>query len=1193
MWKFTKHEIKYWVKTPMLWIFFGIITLLTFGAVASDDIQIGGSIGNVFKNAPSAIQSYYSIMSIFCLLMTTAFMHASANRDFSTGMNQFIFSSPISESDYFFGKFFGTLAISIIPMLGVSLGALIGPLMPWVEPTRYGEVFLSGHLYGIIGFAIPNVIITGVMVYSLAVIFRDNIVSFLGAMVILTLYIISQNYIQNIDAEWIVNFADPFGLAPLDTLTKYSTVAEKNFSATPLQGVFLINRLLWIGLSVLLLLGTYSRFSFYSKKERVKKSRINGVEPVYTAPVNSLKSYSPTNTKGFSFSALYSMIGYEAKSIFKSKSFIIIVIIGLINVLANFLGPSGYQDISMYPTTYTVAESFSMSFYLYVIGIITFYSGVLVWKERDAKIHEIKDATPARTGLIFSSKLIALLLSIGAILAIIIVVGIITQIFHGYYHFDIGIYIKEILGKQFLAFTFLAIIALLFQYVLNNRYIAYIVFILFIVLNTFIWSVLEMNTNMLNFGSLPWSKYSDMNGFGPFVEGIIWYGVYWTLFNVLICFLMYAFVIRGEETGFKMRLLNAGQRLKTKRIPILVVTALFIATASFVYYNTEVLNENMSSSEREKRDKEYELTYKKYQGMNQPRWVSTEYKIDLFPYERDLFYEINTLVVNKSAEPISEIHFSYQPNISNLKIDIPHSNLKENNERLTYRIYSLSEAMQPGDTIAIKIAGEILTRGFENSVSSTSIVQNGSFFNNIDILPMIGYAKGREISSKNKRKKLGLPLRDRMPKLDENNLTARANCYISQDADWVDNKAVISTAIDQIAITSGSLIKEWTENNRRYFEYKLDKKALNFFSFLSARYEVQREKWKGVDIEVYYTKGHEYNVPNMISGMKKSLDYYTKNFGPYYQKQCRIVEFPRYASFAQAFPGTMPYSEGAGFAADLRNVTEDDVDVVFHTVAHEMAHQYWAHQLIGPEMRGTEMLSESFAQYSALMVMEKEYGRDKMKKFLRYEMNDYLRGRSGELEAERPLYEIEQQGYIHYNKGSVVMYYLKEMIGEENVNTALQNLLNEYAYQEPPYPTSLSAVRAFREVTPDSLQYLVTDLFETITLFSNKVTESVCEKVGNEYKVTIHTFSEKFRSDSLGKETPMALNDYIDVGIFASTNRKNILGKPLHYERVKITKAENTFSFMVKEKPSEVGIDPYNYLIDRFPGDNVKKVSIQ
>ena len=154
--------------------------------------------------------------------------------------------------------------------------------------------------------------------------------------------------------------------------------------------------------------------------------------------------------------------------------------------------------------------------------------------------------------------------------------------------------------------------------------------------------------------------------------------------------------------------------------------------------------------------------------------------------------------------------------------------------------------------------------------------------------------------------------------------------------------------------------------------------------------------------------------------MKKSLDYYVANFGPYYHKQVRIIEFPRYASFAQAFPGTMPYSESIGFIAKIED--EEDIDMVFYVVAHEMAHQYWAHQVVGAEMQGATMLSETFAQYSALMVMEKEYGRDAMKKFLKYEMDDYLRDRGSERLKELPLMKVENQGYVHYNKGSLVMY---------------------------------------------------------------------------------------------------------------------------------------------------------------------------
>src|SRR5262249_47689825 len=277
--------------------------------------------------------------------------------------------------------------------------------------------------------------------------------------------------------------------------------------------------------------------------------------------------------------------------------------------------------------------------------------------------------------------------------------------------------------------------------------------------------------------------------------------------------------------------------------------------------------------------------------------------------------------------------------------------------------------------------------------------------------------------------------------------------YFPTQSGWVDISTVISTAPDQIAIAPGSLVREWRQDGRRYFEYKLDHPSINSYSFLSANYEVARDDWNGIKLEVYYLKEQPWNVPRMMNAMKRSLDYYIKNFGPYEHKEARIVEFPRVARFAQEFPGTMPYSESIGFIANLNH--PDDIDNVFYVVAHEMGHQWWGEQVVPAKMEGATLLDETLAQYSALMVMEKEYSRDLMRKFLKYEMEGYLRSRGQERLKERPLLTVEyDQRYIHYGKGSVALYYMKEMIGEEAVNRALRKLIRQYAYGPPPYPTS-------------------------------------------------------------------------------------------------------------------------------------------
>ena len=328
----------------------------------------------------------------------------------------------------------------------------------------------------------------------------------------------------------------------------------------------------------------------------------------------------------------------------------------------------------------------------------------------------------------------------------------------------------------------------------------------------------------------------------------------------------------------------------------------------------------------------------------------------------------------------------------------------------------------------------------------------------------------------------------------------------------------------------------------------------------------------------------------MIKSIKKSLDYFTVQFGPYQHRQIRIIEFPRYSSFAQSFPNTIPYSESMGFITKVEEGA-DKIDVPFYVTAHEVAHQWWAHQVIGGNVQGSVVMSETMSQYSALMVMEKEYGKEAMKKFLKYEMDKYLQGRTIEGKGEMPLMLTENQQYIHYNKGSVVMYALKDFIGEEKLNAAIRAYLNKNKFGGPIYTNSIEFVDYIRNATPDSLRYLITDLFEKITIYENYVKALSVQQLPNKsYKVNITVGSAKFYSDQLGKATKASVNDYMDIGIFGNnTDKGKTSDKVLLMQRIKMNKPEQSFEFILQEKPTSAGIDPYLKLIDRTPKNNTYK----
>jgi len=1197
---FFSFELRAWLRSPMPWIFLFVFALITFGATISDDVQIGGSYGNVWKNAPFVAQNWYSVMSILSLLLVVAFLNGAAIRDFENNTDQIIFSSPISKAGYYFGHFAGALVIALIPMFGVSLGmwlgSAVGPAMGWMDAARFGPFEVQGHFDAYIAIVIPNMIFSGGILYAVAVLTRSTMYSFVAGVVLLVSYIIAGNLMRDMQNEQVSSLLDPFGNRPFSILTKYWTVDEKNHQSVGLfaPGI-LVNRLLWMAVGLAVLVAGYFKFDFAEKLKKAKRQPTDGL--TLSQPISDFKQLGelPRVTPGIgtftTLSQLWSQLRTDFKGVIKSTPFILLSIIGLLNCIPSFqFATDGYGTHNL-PVTYTMVDMIRGSFYLFIIAILTYFTGALVWKERTAKVNEIYDALPTRTWTGYAAKF-GTIISIAFLLNLIaIIAAVCAQILYGFDRFELGVYVRELLVLDMLGFVFLTALFMFVHALSPNMYLGFFICIILVTVNSFIWGIFDISSNMIQLGGTPNYTVSDLYGYRPYASGLSWFHSYWILFGGLLAIAAICLWPRGKESGWRKRLALARQEWKNYRLTGLALLVVWVCTAGFVFYNTKILHKPVGTNTREKLMARYENEYKRFQGFPQPRTYDLKYDIRIFPESRTYEADGQMWVRNLHTQPIDSL-FVQIPTQGDFKFENPRLALLHNDSALYLRFYKISPALAPGDSMLLKFNTVYRAKGFENELSNSSIMQNGTFFNNGDISPAFGYQEGGELSDKNKRKEYHLPEKTRMPALDTANLAARSNQYLNIDSDWVMVETTISTAADQIAIAPGSLVSERTEGNRRIFHYKLDHKAWNFYSFLSARYEVAREEKDGISYEVYYHADHARNVPRMLKAMQKSIEYYTTHFGPYYQKQCRIIEFPRYAEFAQAFPGTMPYSEGIGFIEDFRQ-EKDDIDMVFYVVAHEMGHQWWAHQECGANMQGAEMTTETFAQYSALMVMEHEYGRDLMRKFLEYETDKYLRARGRETQREMPLAKCESQGYIHYNKGSAVMYYLKEMIGEDKVNAGLKAFLEKFRYKNPPYPTSVDAVNEFAAQTPDSLKYIIQDLFWDITLFENKTKEATMKDLGNgKYEVTIQIECHKLKADELGKETEVAVNDWMEIGAFAKPEAGKKYGKTLYRQRVKVSRKDNHYTFVVDEKPDKAGIDPFRMLMDREPKDNVKAVKV-
>jgi len=1185
-------EIKYRLKRISTYVYFAIWFFMAFFSVNVRQFGPGSFGGKVFVNSPYTMSLVMSQLTAFGLVVISAIFGTSIYRDFEQDTYQIFFTTPLKKRDYLGGRMLGSFVITALIFSGIVFGMMIGKFMPWADQSRLAPINLWFHVQPFLLFTVTEILFIGALFFMVGALTRNIVFVYLQGVVFLAAQLIFWVLVSanpnNLNNYWPA-LLDPLGLVTLAKMTRYWTITEKNTMTISFTGVMAWNRLLWLGVGALATVAVFRFFPFSAEALTLKRARKNPVEGADEEALPALKPAAIAFRKRFdvgsTLTQFMALTRMRLLSIVKEIPFIALVLIGVVLVFIGGWQVGRIYDTPVYPVTYLMADMVKNQFFLFMLVITTLYAGELVWKERGMKYDQIHDALPIPGWLNFAGHFVALTIVQVVLLAVLMLSGVVLQALQGYFNFESHIYLKELFLIGLPMLMQYSILALFLQTALPNKFLGHALVIGYFVVQEVV-ARYGFESSLYQFADLPSYTYSDMNGYGHFVKPVLWFTLYWLTCVGALGVVTVMATRRGTNVDWRSRLKQAADRF---RFPINVIgiafVVAFIAIGGYIYQNTRRLNKYEDSKSLRVKQARYEKQYKKYEGLPQPKITAVDLKVDIFPERRAFAATGVFTLINKTDQPITDLHVLDQnESLKKLSLD---RQFKETftDKELGYHIYQLAEPLKPKESLRMDFNAGYENKGFRDGGEKAEFAYNGTFFDR-DYFPTIGYSRQYELSDDDQRRDQGLEPTPDMPAPEDPK--ARDISLFSRDSDWIHFKSLVSTSPDQIAIAPGYLQREWTENGRRYFAYDMgDTKIANFYSFISGSYEVKRDKWNDVSVEVYYDRQHEYNVARMVESTKKGLDYFTKNFGPYQFRQFRILEFPRYRSFAQSFPNTVPYSESIGFIA--HGTREDDLDVPFYVTGHELAHQWWGHQVSGCYAQGSNMLVETLAQYSALMVMEKEVGPQNIRMYLKHELDRYLRGRGGERRKEPPISRVQREPYVWYQKGSLVMYALKDYIGEERLNAALRKYLEKVKFQEAPYTTSIEFVDAMREATPDELKYIITDLFETITLFDNRAVEATWRQTPDKkYVVKIKVSAKKLRADGLGAEKEIQIDDLVDFGVFIGEKKNE---KALFLAKRRITQSETEFEVTVDQQPTRAGIDPYNKLIDRNPDDNVVTVN--
>jgi len=1192
MWKtFFSFDLRYHLRQPLLWLSTLPLMLLAFISASSETARIGGSIGNAHLNAPVVIVNQMGVLSIMALFLVTFFVAGALLRDNEAGMADLLFATPMRKIDYLLGRFMAGFSACLLVFVLITAAMMIGSRMPGIDPSRLGPFSFQTYAWGFFVYAVPNLLFVSALLMLLAATTRSMMMVYVGVLGFISLWGIAGFLGGRADSEALAVLLDPFGVRVLAQATRYFTSADTNAHLPSLQGALLANRLLWsilalamFGLTVLLFkplrAGTGRGWRKQNAIAAAVAAQPQGLTRV--AAARPLPRTEPRFSTKTAWLQAASLLRADARSILRSLPFLVMLLLAMANFFANYTIGGMRFDSTPYPLTRLMLEELAGGMNDMLVIVLLFFAGELVHRDRQARIDGLTGALPVPRWAPLLAKGGALAAVVLAFLFTGVVAAIGIQLVVGGAPIDLALYAQGTLVAS-AYFLLLAMALLALQLAVGNKFIGYALGIALLASGPLLRGM-GIEHPLAIFAALPTLRYSDLNGYGHYLAGWSWFALYWALLAAALLCAASGFGNRGSVANWRGRVRNAATSLRGKSgAAAALCLAAAAGTGGWIYYNTNVLNQYRSSQEWLDYRAGYEKAYRQDMNLPMPSLTGIRSDVDIFPATQSLRIRGHYVLQNKTQAAMSVLRIQTDLRGETRFPRLPAGHMLRDDKRYGVMDWQLDQPLAPGASMELDFVVDVARKGFTADGKPIAVNKNGTSFAFEDFFPKFGYNQSMELDDGKARKARGLGAAHRMPKLEEREAQSKNYWKLfGIDADMIDFETTVSTSADQVALAPGALVKSWERDGRRYFHYKMEHQVLPFFGYLSARWEVKRDQWRGIPITVYYDSKHAYNVERMIEGAKGALEYYTANFGPYPYDEVRIAETPLYQSYARAFPTLTPFSESLGFISDLRDPAA--ADHVFYVTAHELAHQWWGDQAIAANMQGGGLVTESLAEYSALMALEKHRGADHVRSVLRFDLDEYLRGRAAEGAEEQPLVRNESQIYLQYRKASLAFYRLRSVIGEEALNRAIKRFLEATRYRSAPYTGSKELLDFIRAETPAASQSLVTDLFERIVFYDNRVVSAnTSKRADGRWDVEVTLRLAKTEADGHGKETERAYDEPLELAVFAGSRQ-------LQSTQRMLSSGESRVVLTVSERPTEVALDPRQLLIDRVPGDNRKAV---
>ncbi|MGB9467174.1 MAG: hypothetical protein WBR10_18860, partial [Candidatus Acidiferrum sp.] len=452
---FLLFELKLRLKSVSTYIFFLLAALLPFFSVSTQGIGPIGS-GKVFLNSPFAVLLITTFVMFYGSILLAAIFGPAILRDFNQDTYQLIFTKPVSKYAYLGGRWAGSMITAIFVFSGIVFGCAAGTLMPWADKLRLAPNDLGMYFRVFVSMGIVEVFFLGSLFFCVAALTRNIVVVYLQGVALFALYVIELITVitsNKLERTW-ASISDPMGIIMIQSLTRYWTVVERNSLLPHWTGVFLYNRLLWMGVGLVALAVTFiifpmsaevlgsKRSSKHAKAARAEEAAEQG------KPKRLFAVELPRVTQIFgsmtTWRQLISLTRLRFFNIVRELPFWAIALLMILFVLISGHFAGNNNGVEVWPVTFLMVSVVSGQAGLFLIIVGALYAGEVIWRERDVRFEQIHDSLPLRDWTDFVSKFLALAMVETLLVSVVWICGMISQLTQGYFRFELGHYAKDL-----------------------------------------------------------------------------------------------------------------------------------------------------------------------------------------------------------------------------------------------------------------------------------------------------------------------------------------------------------------------------------------------------------------------------------------------------------------------------------------------------------------------------------------------------------------------------------------------------------------------------------------------------------------------------------------------------------------------------------------------------------------------------